>query len=341
MLDSRHSRRSVLAGVARTVTLLALLNATKGRAAQKTKRLAMVRQTEKAANLTTTAAPRFKVFFDELARLGFVEDQNLVVYRFSGDEGSDKYATLAEELVKAAPDVIFIAGGDVVHALKPLVSAIPIVAISNDPIARGLVTNLARPDGYITGVSVDAGLEIWGKRLSILKEAANYLNKPYFLTVKSGWESREGAILRDAAKQLGLSLSSVPISGEINERTYLETFEAMKAGGADGLIVSDTPGNTTCSRAIATLANQFKLPAVYPYREFVVDGGLLAYSIELSEAYRLAAGQIASIFAGARPAELPFLQQTTFELIANVRAAQAMGLALPPSLLLRADEVIE
>jgi putative tryptophan/tyrosine transport system substrate-binding protein len=167
MLNSRHSRRSVLAGVARTVTLLALLNAAKGKGAQKTKRLAMVRQTEMAANLTRTAAPRFRAFFDELTRLGHVEDQNLVVLRFAGDEGSGKYPTLAQELVKAAPDVIFIAGGDMVQALKPLVSAIPIVAISNDPIARGLVTNLARPDGNITGVSVDAGLEIWGKRVIV------------------------------------------------------------------------------------------------------------------------------------------------------------------------------
>jgi len=167
------------------------------------------------------------------------------------------------------------------------------------------------------------------------------LSKPYFLTVKSGWESREGTILRNAAGQLDLSLSSVPISGDIHEDTYLDIFEAMKAGGADGLIVSDTPPNTTNSRMIATLASQFRLPAIYPYREYTVDGGLLAYSIELAEAYRLAARQIADIFAGAKPADLPFLQQTRFQLIANVQAAQAIGLTLPPSVLLLADEVIE
>jgi len=161
------------------------------------------------------------------------------------------------------------------------------------------------------------------------------------LTIKSGWDSREGAILRDAAKQLDLSISTIPISGNIEENAYSETFEAMKADGADGLIVSDTPANTTNSRTIVKLASQFKLPAVYPYREFAVDGGLLAYSIKLAEAYRLAAGQIANIFAGAKPADLPFLQQTRFELIANLMAAQTIGLTLPPSLLLRADEVIE
>ena len=301
----------------------------------------MVRQTEKAVNLTASAAPRFRVFFDELAGLGFVEDRNLVVLRFSGDEGADKYRTLVQKVVESAPDVIFVAGGDVAQAFKPLVPTTPIVTITNDPISRGLVDSLARPDCNITGVSVDAGLELWGKRLSILKEAVSTLTKPYFLTVKSGWESTEGAILKDAASRLGHSLSAVPISGEVNKDTYSGIFEAMRAGGADGLIVSDSPVNTTNSRTIAGLASAFKLPAVYPYREFVVDKGLLAYSIELSEAYRLAADQIANIFAGAKPDDLPFLQQTRFELIANVTAAQAIGLTFPPSLLLRADEVIE
>jgi putative ABC transport system substrate-binding protein len=274
-------------------------------------------------------------------RPGYIEEQNLVVFRFSDRQGLENYETLGQELVEAAPDVIFVAGGDVVAALRPFVPTTPIVSITNDPVARGFVSSLTRPDGNITGVSVDAGLEIWGKRLSILKETVRKLSKPYFLTVKSGWESREGTILRNAAGQLDLSLSSVPISGEIHEDTYPDIFEAIKASGADGLIVSDTPPNTTNSRTIATLASHFRLPAIYPYREYTVDGGLLAYSIELAEAYRLAARQIADMFAGAKPADLPFLQQTRFQLIANVQAAQAIGLTLPPSVLLLADEVIE
>jgi putative tryptophan/tyrosine transport system substrate-binding protein len=341
MLNSGQSRRTVLAGMARTAMLLALPNTVAAEVARGTRRLAMVRQTEKATNLTAAAAPKFRNFFDELAELGYAEDRNLVVLRFSGNAGSDNYATLARQLIEAVPDVIFVAGGDVSRAIKPFVSTIPIVTITNDPIARGLVNSLACPGGNITGVSVDAGLEIWGKRLSILKEAVERVAKPYFLTVKSGWESREGAILREAAGQLGLSISSVPISGDINENAYTEIFKAMQAGGADSVVVSDTPANTTNSGAIAALANRFKLPAIYPYRESVVAGGLLAYSIELSEAHRFAAGQIADIFGGANPAQLPFLQQTTFQLIANVRAAQAIDLALPASLLLRADEVIE
>jgi len=341
MLNSRHSRRTVLAGICRTSTLLALPNVARGGATKPTKRLAMVRQSEKAVNLRASAALRFRVFFDVLAEQGYIEDHNLVVCRFSDGQGSESYETLGQALVEAAPDAIFVAGGDVVAALRPFVPATPIVSITNDPVARGFVSGLAHPDGNITGVSVDAGLEIWGKRLSILKEAAKDLSRPYFLTVKRGWESREGAILRGAAGQLNLSLSCIPISGDIHEDTYPNIFNAMKAGGADGLIVSDTPPNTTNSRTIATLANQFGLPAIYPYREYTVDGGLLAYSIELSKAYRLAARQIADIFAGAKPADLPFLQQTRFQLIANLKAAQAIGLTLPPSVLLLADEVVE
>jgi putative tryptophan/tyrosine transport system substrate-binding protein len=201
MLNSTISRRTVLAGIARTAALLALPNAARSEVAKRTKRLAIIRQSEKAANLTATASKRFRVFFDVLADLGYIEEQNLVVFRFSDRQGLENYETLGQELVEAAPDVIFVAGGDVVAALGPFVPTTPIVSITNDPVARGFVSSLARPDGNITGVSVDAGLEIWGKRLSILKETVRNLSKPYFLTVKSGWESREGTILRNAAGQ--------------------------------------------------------------------------------------------------------------------------------------------
>jgi ABC-type uncharacterized transport system substrate-binding protein len=114
-------------------------------------------------------------------------------------------------LPKASPVVIFVAGGDVACGIEPLVATTPIVTITNDPVARSLVYSLARPGGNVTGVSVDAGLEISGKRLSLLREAVETLSKPYFLTIKSGRESIEGAILRDAAKQLDLSISAIPI----------------------------------------------------------------------------------------------------------------------------------
>jgi putative ABC transport system substrate-binding protein len=224
---------------------------------------------------------------------------------------------------------------------KSLTSTIPIIAVTSDPVALGLVTNLARPGGNITGVSVDAGLEIWGKRLDVLAEATGRLTKPHFLTVPLQWDGPTGTVIREAAQRSGIPLVATIMSGDIDRSNYVRAFEKLREEGADSLVVSEVSENLANRRTIIELATQYRLPAIYLYREFVDDGGLLAYSIDLVDTFRRLANQIASIFSGTSPGDIPFFQQTRFQLIANVKAAQAIGLAMPPSLLARADEVIE
>jgi putative ABC transport system substrate-binding protein len=213
--------------------------------------------------------------------------------------------------------------------------------VAGDPIAWGFTTSLARPSGNITGVTIDGGQEIWGKRLSILKEAVVNLSKPSFLSANVSWQGPAGQAVRRAASELGLSVTKAALNGAFTSDAYAPVFEEIKASGADGLLVGDGAEHLTHSDTITSLAAQHRLPAIYPYQQYVLDGGLLAYGPDLSEATRVAASQIVRLFAGTKPADVPFVQPTRFQFIANVKAAQAIGLTLPVALLQRADEVIE
>ena len=327
-------RREFIAGSAALVAMPSIVRA---QLAKPTKRLAMVRPAGPVSAMTPNGPPYYKVFFEELARLGYVEGQNLIVFRFSAEGHQDRYKAVVQQAIDAASDVIWSAS----PVLTTTATTIPFVVATDDPIAHGLTTNLARPTGNITGVTTDGGLDIWGKRLSILKEALGKLNEPRFLCRSASWEGAAGRAVRQAADQLGLLVSPALLNADVSAESYTPVFEEMKMSGAGGLIVHDNNENFTYRQIITALAAQHRLPAIYPYREYIVDGGLLAYAVDLSDGTRLAAGQIASIFGGTKIADIPFVQPTKYQLIANVKAAQAIGLTLPSSLLLRADEVIE
>jgi putative ABC transport system substrate-binding protein len=328
-------RREFIAG---TTAMLAVPSIVRAQGAKPTRRLAMVRPAGPVSIMTPKGLPAYKVLFDELGKLGYVEGQNLVVFRLSAEGHQDRTRAVLQQAIDADPDVIWCASSQM---LRSITTSIPIVSVTSDPIALGSTTSLARPSSNITGVTLDSGLEIWGKRLSLLKEAAQKLKNPYFLALDSIWKGRIGQAVKQAADQLGLSLAPILLKADVSADSYPPIFDEMKASGADGIIVDSSVENLTYRKAITALAARHRLLTVYPFREFVVDGGLLAYAVDLSEAFRLAAGQIASIFGGTKPADIPFLQPTKYQLIANVKAAQAIGLTLPPSLLLRADEVIE
>jgi putative tryptophan/tyrosine transport system substrate-binding protein len=318
-------RRTFIAG---TVTLLAMPSIVWAQGFKPTKRLAMVHASGPVSFMTPNGNQRYRAFFEELGRLGYVEDQNLIVFRFSAEGHQDRYRAVMQQAIDAAPDVIW-CPGPVPAVLKSTTTTIPIVVAAGDPVAWGFSTSLARPSGNITGVTIDGGQEIWGKRLSILKEAVENLKKPGFLSTTISWEGPAGQALRRAADELGLSLTKAHLKADLSSDSYAPVFEETKASGVDGLLVSDGADNLTHRQTITALAAQHRLPTVYPYREFVLDGGLLAYATDLSEAIRVAAGQIARLFAGAKPADIPFVQPTKFQLIANVKAAQAIGLTLP------------
>ena len=303
-----------------------------------TKRLAMIRPAGPVSRMTPNGNPYYKVFFEELARLGYVEGQNLIVFRFSAEGHEGRYGALLQQAIDAVPDVIWVASS-VLIGKRTL--TIPIVTISNDPVVLGLTNSLARPSSNITGLTIDGGVEIWGKRVSILKEAVENLKQLRFLAKETPWNEQQARFARQAAEQLGLLLAPALLKADVNAESYTPIFEEIRASGADGLIVDDSIENLTHRAIITALAAQHRLPAMYALREFIVDGGLLGYVIDLSEVTHMAARQIAAIFGGAKPVDIPFVQPTKYQLIANVKAAQAIGLTLPPSLLLRADEVIE
>ena len=286
-------------------------------------RIAIVHPSASVAEMTDTGSPRFSLLFKELRRLGYVEGQNVVVERYS-------------------PDLIVTITSRMVLNFKAATTAIPIVGLMADPVTFGIVESLAHPGGNITGISTDAGPEIWGKRLDLLREAAPGTSRAGFLASRFVWDSPFGvANLRVAAERMGISLIGPPLEGALQEQEYRRVFEAMLEGHADALIVSDQAENFTYRRLIVELAAKSRLPTIYPYREQVEVGGLMAYAPDLLDVYRRAAGYIDQILKGTKAGEIPIYLAVKFDLVVNMKAAKAIGLTIPPALLLRADEVIE
>jgi ABC-type uncharacterized transport system substrate-binding protein len=286
--------------------------------------------------------PVFSLLFKELKRLGYIEGANLVVERYSGEGRTESYPELARKVVSSMPDLIFILTGRLTRFFKQATTAIPIVTWGGDPIAFGLVTSLARPDGNITGIVVDAGKEIEGKRIELLKEMVPGASRLAYITPRAVWENFYGAAARDAARRAGLSLLGIPLENPIHEAEYRRAFAvAAAARDAAGLIMPDIEEHVTYRRLIVKLAEEARMPTIYPDHVFVEMGGLMSYGMDISSRARLAARDIDLIFKGAKPSDIPFQLPTKHELIINVTVAKALGLTIPPSLFASADEVIE
>jgi putative ABC transport system substrate-binding protein len=210
-----------------------------------------------------------------------------------------------------------------------------------DPVPYGIVTNIARPGGNITGVSVDAGLDIRGKRLQVLREVVPTASKMGFLASRQVWSQPSGDAVRQAAQQLGISLLGPPLESPIQAEEYRRVLGAMAQEHVDGVIISEQAENTNNRQFIVDLVHAAKLPAIFPYREYFEIGALMAYGPSSSDSWRRLAGYIDQILKGAQPGDLPIYLQTKFDLLINLETAKALGLTIPPSLLVRADEVIE
>jgi putative ABC transport system substrate-binding protein len=283
----------------------------------------------------------FKALFGELRRLGYIEGQNLIDERYSGEGNTAHYAELASEVVRQQPDVILTFGDRMVRNFKAATTTIPIVGSMADPVAFGLVDSSARPGANITGVSVDAGREIMGKRLGLLRELIPTASRVGFLASRDVAEAPEGVAFREVAQHAGISLVAPPLESPIREAEYRRVFEVMTQERVDALYVSVQGELTTYNRLIIELAEKSRLPAIFPYRYFAEHGGLIAYGIDGVDLYRRAAGYIAGILQGAKPGELPIDQATKIELIINLKTAKTLGITVPQILLAGADEVIE
>jgi len=267
--------------------------------------------------------------------------QNLIVERYSGEGHQEGYSELAHEVVRTEPHLIVAVSTPLVLIFKAVTDKIPVIGVMADPVAYGVVSNLARPGGNITGVSVDAGLETWAKRLQLLQEVVPTAAKVGYLNLRSSWDLAQGRAMQEAARQLGISLSGPPLEHPIQETEYRRVLGTMAQEHVDGLVVSDTADNFTYRRLIVRLAEVTRLPAIYPYRAYFDEGGLMVYGSDLAALYRWVAKYIDQILRGAKPGEIPIYLESKFDLLINLKAARALGLEVPPTLLARADEVIE
>jgi putative tryptophan/tyrosine transport system substrate-binding protein len=288
----------------------------------------------------TGGGSAWRAFFVELRRLGYVEGQNLIIERYSADGHHERYADFARTIVARKPDLIVTGTNPVVIAFRAATSAIPIVAFMVDPLKAGLVASLARPGGNLTGITLDAGIAIWGKRLELLKEAIPSTANAAFLTMRDGWEGSFGQALRDVGSQLGISLTSMlPNSGTISE--IERVFEAMAQQRPDAVLLSGEGDLYAHRHLIVELAEKHRLPTMCPYRDYVDAGGLMAYTVDLAELLRVLANDVHQILKGAKPGDISIYQPTKFELLVNLKTARALGLTLPSALLSRADEIVD
>jgi putative ABC transport system substrate-binding protein len=279
--------------------------------------------------------------YEELGRLGFVEGQNLVVEHFSLEGRTDDFSELVRDVVRSNPDLIYTDQTALVLAFKAATTTIPIVGWVGDPVANGIVPSLARPGGNITGVSINAGPEISGKYVELLKEAIPAVSKVAFLAPPTNWEDAEGVAMRDAAKWAQISLIGPPLDYPLEVAVYRRVIASMAQAGAEALIVARSVQNLANLRLIVELAEKDRLPAIFPYRQSCELGGLMAYAPDDDEGAFHIANQIAQILRGASPANIPYYQIAKFQMIINLKTAKALGLEIPTSLLLRANEVIE
>src|SRR5256886_665599 len=306
-----------------------------------TRRIAIFHPAIPTTLLTETGGgSAWRAFFAELRRLGYVEGQNLIIERYSAEGHHERYAGLAREIVAHNPDVIVTGTNPVVITFKAATSTIPVVAFMLDPLHAGLVTSLSRPGGNVTGITLDAGIEIWGKRLQLLKEAIPSTTKAAFLGMREGWEGTSGQALREAGDRLGISLVFMfPQQGTPSE--IERVFAAMEQQRPDAVLVSGEGDLYANRQLIAELAEKNRLPAICPYRDYVDAGVLMGYTVDLAELLRRMADDVHKILHGAKPGDIPIYQATEFQLLINLKTAKALGLTLPPALLARADEVIE
>jgi putative ABC transport system substrate-binding protein len=244
----------------------------------------------------------------------------------------------SREAAARNPNVIFVITNYMAAFLKEATSTIPIVAITADPVQTGLVTSMARPGQNITGVSGDAGLEIWEKRLQLFREVVPTMSK---LGILGAQKKPEAAAAQAAAEKAGLGVVGPLYVTKGSDDEYREIFVTMSQSGANALFVAGTAEHITKRQLIGELAAKYRLPAVYPYRVFVEAGGLMSYGTDFVEILRQAAREIDQILKGASPADIPFYQPTKFELVINLKAAKEFGLTVSEPLLARADGVIE
>jgi putative ABC transport system substrate-binding protein len=278
-------------------------------------------------------------FLDALRELGWIEGQNVTFeYRYA-ENRLERLPELAAELVRLNVDVIVARGTLGPLAAKRATSTIPIVmTAAGDPLGSGLVASLARPDGNVTGMSLMVP-ELGAKRLELLKELLPRLSRVAVLwNAANPYPPIVFKETQTAGRILGIEVQSLEVRGPDD---FDGIFEAARRQHPEALITVEDPLTVSHRKRIADFAAGQQLPSLHGFREFVAAGGLISYGASMADLYRRAAGYVDKIFKGAKPGDLPVQQPTKFELVISLKTAKALGLDVPPTLLARADEVIE
>jgi putative ABC transport system substrate-binding protein len=290
-----------------------------------------------AVSLSVNAA-RIEAFRQGLRELGYVEGKNIVIEWRSAEGKRDRLPALASELVGLKVDIIVSSGNSVTRSAKEATSTIPIVmAQDSDPVGSGTVASLARPGGNITGLST-LSPELSGKRLELLKEIVSKLSRVAVL----GTSTQPG--YAQVLKELELAAGALKVKLQyldILDAKDIETaFRAATKGRAQAVLTLSSPFLTSQRKQLADLAAKNRLPAIYPQTEYTETGGLASYGPNVNDRFRRAATYVDKILKGRTPADLPVEQPMKFEFIISLIAAKAIGLTIPPNVLVRADKVI-
>jgi putative ABC transport system substrate-binding protein len=281
----------------------------------------------------------FDAFQQGMREFGYLDGKNITFVERWAEGRRERFPELIGELLSLKVSIILAVSAPAALAAKHGTSTTPIVFIASDPRGTGLVSSLARPGGNLTGFSLFLGDEFSSKWLELLKEAVSNISRVALLWNPTNPASEHYVtVLRGAAEKLGVVLHLQPVN---DQHQFEHAFTAIVAAQAQALVVVVDPLTVRYRARIAELAMTNRLPAMYGFREFVDAGGLIAYGVNVPYLCRRAAVYVDKIIKGATPAELPVEQPTKFEMVINLKTAKALGLEVPPTLLARADEVIE
>src|SRR6516162_5462104 len=306
--------------------------------AQSTERVRLVGIVNALSLDDPEAQVRLTIFKDALEQLGWEVGRNLKIETRQIGGDIDRIRRYAAEIVALAPDVILAVGSIAVGALQQETRSIPIVFVNApDPVGAGFVQNMAHPGANITGFS-NFEYSMSGKWAELLKQVAPRTTRALVLRDPSSAAGiGQFAAVRSVAQSLGVELTPL----DVRDNNEIERRTAEFAHAADGGVIVTAGGTGSHRKLIIELVARYKLPAVYPYRYYAADGGLIAYGPNTHEPLRRAAGYIDRILKGERPGDMPVQAPTKYDLIVNLKTAKALGLSIPESILATADEVIE
>jgi putative tryptophan/tyrosine transport system substrate-binding protein len=285
-------------------------------------------------------AERLNAFRQGLKETGHLEGENVaIIYRFAENQ-LDRLPALAADLVHRKVAAIVTAGDDVVRVAKAQTKTIPILfVVGRDPVDLGLVASLSRPGGNLTGVNF-FGTELVAKRLELLRELGPGATRIAVL-VDPAKPTVAEATLRDAEAAAGTMGLQIQVLNVVTRQDIDEGFATFVRARPDGIFISGDTFMSSRRVQLVNLTMRHAIPATFPFREFVEIGGLMSYGANILDAFRQSGAYAGRILKGAKPAEMPVVQSTKFELVVNAQSARTLGLTVPPSLLARADEVIE